>query len=376
MRVSSAKQGLEGDSIEHQKDQIDRYAAVRNIIIKKYFVFIESASKEQQPVQEAIDYCKNPKNNIQLFIIKSIDRLTRGGSSLYDHMKTELNKHGVKLVDIYGIINNQEVNTLEHLGIRYSWSVYCPSKKSELLEAERGKDEMRDIMSRMIGAEIRYTRLGYRIRRAPFGYQNQKVETIHGKRVILIPHPTESVFIKKMYELKELGTFSDQEIINQINQMGFKSRRLYIRDPHNKTQIIGIKGERQLKLKYFDRFIRNTIYAGITIEKWTQYKPLKCQFEGLVSVDTFNKVNAGKVLIIEENGELKLLKEREIKKRMIAIKKSLYYPYKRIILCPIDRRAFCGSASRGRSGKYYPAYHCDRHKRGHYIRIPLNKFHG
>jgi hypothetical protein len=29
---------------------------------------MESASKEEQPVQEAIDYCKNPKNGIQLFI--------------------------------------------------------------------------------------------------------------------------------------------------------------------------------------------------------------------------------------------------------------------------------------------------------------------
>lgn len=37
---------------------------------------MESAPKEQ-PVQEAIDYCKNPKNNIQLFIIKSIDRFAR-----------------------------------------------------------------------------------------------------------------------------------------------------------------------------------------------------------------------------------------------------------------------------------------------------------
>ncbi len=35
-----------------------------------------------------------------------------------------------------------------------------------MLEAERAKDEMRDIMSRMIGAEIRYSRLGYWVRAA------------------------------------------------------------------------------------------------------------------------------------------------------------------------------------------------------------------
>ncbi|MBU1000624.1 hypothetical protein KKE78_04495, partial [Patescibacteria group bacterium] len=46
---------------------------------------------------------------------------------------------------------------------RFDWSVYSPTKKSEILEAERAKDEIRDILSRMIGAEIRYVRMGYRV---------------------------------------------------------------------------------------------------------------------------------------------------------------------------------------------------------------------
>ncbi|MBU1000734.1 recombinase family protein, partial [Patescibacteria group bacterium] len=146
-----------------QKEQIEQFAKAHNINVKKFFIFMESASKEEQPVQEAIDYCKSPKNNIQLFVIKSIDRFTRGGSYFYDHMKMQLVKYGVRLIDIYGIIGNQEVNTLEHLGIRFDWSVYSPTKKSEILEAERAKDEIRDILSRMIGAEIRYVRMGYRV---------------------------------------------------------------------------------------------------------------------------------------------------------------------------------------------------------------------
>jgi len=68
----------------------------------------------------------------------------------------QLDNSHVQLVDIYGIIGTQQVNTLEHLGVSFKWSVYSPTKKSEMLEAERAKDEMRDIMSRMIGAEIRY----------------------------------------------------------------------------------------------------------------------------------------------------------------------------------------------------------------------------
>ncbi|MEK7571826.1 MAG: hypothetical protein AAB553_06140 [Patescibacteria group bacterium] len=77
-------------------------------------------------MQEAINYCKNPKNEIQLFVIKSIDRFTRGGSYSYDHLKMQLERYGVNLIDIYGIISSQKVNTLEHLGVSFNWSVYSP----------------------------------------------------------------------------------------------------------------------------------------------------------------------------------------------------------------------------------------------------------
>jgi site-specific DNA recombinase len=158
IRVSTMKQGTDSDSPEAQKEQIERYAENKGIVIKKFFLFLESASKEQQPMQEAVDYCKDPKNGVDLFIIKSIDRFTRGGSLSYDLLKTQLDQCGVPLVDTYGVISNEQINTLAHLGHEYKWSKYSPSRKSEMLEAERSKDEVRDILSRVIGAEISATR--------------------------------------------------------------------------------------------------------------------------------------------------------------------------------------------------------------------------
>ena len=61
IRVSSVKQGMQGDSPEAQKEQIEQFAKTHNIHVKKFFIFMESASKEEQPVQEAIDYCKSSK---------------------------------------------------------------------------------------------------------------------------------------------------------------------------------------------------------------------------------------------------------------------------------------------------------------------------
>lgn len=372
IRVSSVKQGVQGDSPEAQKEQIERYAATHNIHIKKFFIFLESASKEEQPVQEAIDYCKSPKNDIQVFIIKSIDRFTRGGSFFYEELKMQLENNNVKLIDIYGVIGQQQVNTLEHLGVSFKWSVYSPTKKAEMLEAERAKDEMRDIMSRMIGAEVRYARMGYWVRRAPMGFVNEKIETPNGKRTILKPHPVESAWIIKMFELRCRGTLSDHQIIEEVNNLGFKSRVMYFRDHHDKSKIIKQKGGKPLNLKTMWSYLKNPLYAGINLVNWTKENPHKGKFEGLVSIDIFNKANRGKISIIEENGEIKI--DRNVQARY-QIKKGVRnpdFPYKRIVMCPCCNKPLFGSASKGRLGKYYPAYHCN--KRGHYFRVPKREF--
>lgn len=372
IRISSVKQGLQGDSPEDQKQQIERFALARGITIKKFFIFMESASKEQQPVQEAIDYCSNSKNNIQLFIIKSIDRFTRGGSYLYDHLKRQLVANGVSLIDIYGIISSQEVNTLEHLDIKFDWSVYSPTKKAEILEAERAKDEMRDIMTRMIGAEIRYVRMGYRVRRAPFGFANEKIETEHGKRVVLVPLEEEARWIKKMYELRLEGVLTDPEIVVRMNELGFKSRIFNRRDQNDRTKVIGKRGGNLLNIKQFWSYIRSPIYAGVNFERWTKDKPIKGRFKGLVSIEDFNKANRGKVIIIEKNGEITIEKEKApdylVNKQVL----NPEFPYKKHVHCPKCNKPLFGSASKGRSGKYYPAYHC--HARGHYFRVPCAEF--
>ena len=374
IRVSSTQQGTDGDSPEAQKEQIEQFAKRHNIEIKKFFVFMESASKEQQPMQEAIDYCKNPKNNIQLFVIKSIDRFTRGGSYSYDHLKNQLEKCSVQLVDIYGIISAHKVNTLEHLGVSFNWSVYSPTKKAEILEAERAKDEMRDIMSRMIGAEIRYARMGYWVREAPMGYELEKIETPNGKRCILKPHPVEAVWFIKMFELRCRGTINDHEIVEEINKLGFKARIKYVRDPKDRTKIIKEHGGHKLNIKALWRYIQNPTYAGVSGEKWTENHRVKAKYNGLVSIETFNKANKGKVVISEENGQVKIYKrpapEYLVKKGV----RNPDFPYKKVVMCPHCEKPLFGSASRGRLGKYYPAYHCN--KRGHYFRVSKEDLEG
>ncbi|MCY3804536.1 MAG: recombinase family protein [Candidatus Saccharibacteria bacterium] len=361
IRVSSVKQGLKGDSPEAQKEQIEQFAQNKGFNIKKFFVFMESASKEQQPMQEAIDYCKDPNNQISHFIIKSIDRFTRGGSLPYDLLKNQLETSKVKLIDIYGIIGSNQVNTLEHLGVEYRWSVYSPSKKSEILEAERSKDELRDIMTRMVGAEVRYTRLGYWMRRPPYGYASQKIHTDHGKRTILVPHPDESKFIIEIFRLRSLGQYSDKEIANKINEMGYLGR-IHPSDTLKHTSLNASK---------VWRIVRKPIYTGINNEKWTNNQPVKCVFKGLVSIETFNKANKGRRIIRECNGEIIIKDTKAERYSTRQGTRSQDFPYKQFVMCPKCELPLSGSYSRGKSGKRYPAYHCNR--QGHYFRVRKEK---
>lgn len=370
-RISSTRQHKQGDSPEEQKLLNQNRANSMHCKIVKWFTFVESASGVLQPSQEAIDYCKANQGKIQYFFIKSIDRFTRGGSYSYDHLNMQLTKYGVQLIDAHGVIGTQTVNTLDHLNIEYSWSKYNPTRVSELLTAERGKDEVRDILTRMIGAEIRYVRMGYRVRSAPYGYKNEKIDTDHGTRVILTAHSKEAFFIIKIFELRIQGNMTDEEIVKQINLLGFKSRRTKIHDSNNSMKILGYEGENPLTLKQLQRYLQSPIYAGINTEKWTSGKPVKGKFKGLISVEMFNRANKGKVTIFEDNDMVYVYKGQIPQWQLIKNKENPLYPYKNHVHCPICVRPLLGSASRGKLGKYYAAYHCNR---GHYFRVALPKF--
>ncbi len=372
IRVSTTKQGTDGDSPEAQREQIERFAETRGINIKQYFVFLESASKEQQPIQQAIDFCKNPKNGINLFIIKSIDRFTRGGSDVYNPLKLQLDQAGVSLVDIYGVIGGQKVNTLDHLGFEYNWSIYSPTKKSEILEAERSKDELRDILSRVIGAEIRYTQLGYWMRQTPYGFTSEKVETQHGKRTILKPHPEEATFIEQIFKLRAGNYLTDQQIVDKLNDQGFKTRVRNVRSKHDRTKIVRQTGGQPLSVKAMQKLLHNHLYAGIICEKWSDNKPTKAAFDGLVSIALFNKANRGKKVIdVDEQGDYTITKSEAPKNVLNRGKKTMEFSFRRFVLCPECEKPLLGSASRGKNGKYYPAYHCSNH--GHYFRVPKDE---
>ena len=78
-------------TFEAQREQLLRYAETHNIHVKEQFVFLESGSKRKSSqCNKPSTTAKTEKNNIQYFIIKSIDRFTRGGGSPMTQLKLQL----------------------------------------------------------------------------------------------------------------------------------------------------------------------------------------------------------------------------------------------------------------------------------------------
>ena len=373
IRVSSDKQGLDGDSPEAQREQGEAYAKAHNIVVTETIILLESASHEVQPMQKVIDVCKDKSKGFQVVLIKSIDRFTRGGGDYYSPLKRQLTRLGIALEDMYGVIGKQQINTLEHTGFKYYWSEFNPTQKSEYLEAERAKDEMRDIMSRMIGAEIRYTQLGYWMRRPHYGFRSVKIDTKNGKRTILKPDKNEAKFIIRLFEMRAAHVYTNQQIADELNSMGFRSRVTIVRDKYDRTKIKRQIGGRKMTAKMIDQYTSKLVYCGIIKEKWTHDKPVKAQFDGLVSVDLFNEANRGRVFVEVDSHDSITIKRKAVPDHLKN--KQIYnpdYPYKQVVACPKCGKTLSGSATRGKLGKHYPAYHCSRD--GHYFRVPKPEF--
>ncbi len=359
VRASSPKQASEGDGLEHQLEQCRHYIKKENLEEKKVFSLIESgALKEREFFQEVLDHVINKENKIDILLFKNISRFTRGGGVDYLKWKTKLEQNGVRITDVYNTIG-EKINTLDHLGIEYDWSKYSPSEPAEIEAAEQAKADRRNILTQTIGAEVTYTRQGYRIHGSAFGFESKRIETDSGKRFILIENPKESFFIKKIFQMKAKG-FNLPEIANEINRLGYRSRIKNKRDRRTKKPI-GKIGGNQASASRIAEFLTRTIYTGVFCEKWTNYQPVKAKFPGFIDAELFNQANKDKILLEISGDEVKIFYGNEAqtertKKRIM--KHNPEFPFKRVVLCPICNHELRGSASKGRGGKKYKYYHC------------------
>ena len=378
-RVSHPKQ-TQGVSLEEQEIIGRGVASRKGWNVLKVFSYPYSGRKEdRRDFDEVIEYIKKSKTKVSHYVFKGFDRFTRCGVPAYLKLKARLEKLGVTVVDSYGLIQ-PKMNTLEYLGFSYDWSLFSPSEAAELLEAHRSKEDVRDILTRLISAEIRLAKDGYNVRQPAVGFINQTVLDEGKKRTIQVPDPDRAHFLIEMFELRA-KQLPDPLIVERLNAMGYRSRYQH-RWSKDHTRIIGRSGGNPLTIKQLQRIVQRPIYAGVNAEKWTNYQPVRAKYDGLVSVDLFNKANKGKIFIEDgDDGSLQLLHDYspfgKVQKKRLHY--NPLYPFK-FLLCPHCRKPFLGSASRGKGGAPYAGYHCGGYKSGPrahpYYRISKEEFDG
>lgn len=354
-RVSSAKQAQQGESIEDQESVCRGIAERLNASVLKVFKEQYSGRKNERPViEEVFSFIKNNPGKVDFLIVRAIDRFTRNGTLGYESLKQRLAEYGVGLIDSNGIIQPSK-NTLEHLGVEYDWSRIRPSEITELVMAQQGKNEVNQILTRMIGAEIALVREGYKVRPPNDGYKNSRIFVNGKKKIVQIPDPERAHFFIKMFEMSI--THTDQEVVDYVNAMGYrtKSRNLWSK---SKDRIIGQTEGKKLTTKRLQAIRQRPIYCGINTEKWLT-EPIRTQYKGLVSIDTFNKANKGRVYI-EEKKDGSITIHRDYNPHQLKrLKDNPDYPHKSVVLCPVCSKPFLGSSPKGKL-KRVPTYHCAR----------------
>ncbi len=370
-RVSDPGDVNKGDSFEDQEERA-RQTARENQWNEPERVFEEplSSLKGVRPViEEIVGYVKSSPEPIHHLVVRDLDRFSRAGTLDYLELKRRMAELGVNIVDSRGIIQ-PERNTLDHLGLEYEWSKYSPSEAAEILAAITANQELRNMLTRMVAKQALLVRDGYKVRQPADGFLNKKIVVNERERVIEVPDPDRADYYRDMFRLRASGRMTDKEIVNRINADGFKTRG-FKRWDKTKTRVIGHSQPKPLTVKHFQEIIERPIYCGVRVEKLTLGEPVRTQYPGLISIKTFNQANRGKVKI-EEKVDGSLAIHYGVRHAPVRLKNNPLYPYKNVVHCPeCPDKPFLGSASRGRLGTRYPAYHCNR---GHYLRIPKAAF--
>lgn len=192
-------------------------------------------------------------------------------------------------------------------------------------------------------------------------------------------NPDRVHFFQKMLEMRADGV-SDEKIVSAINAMGFKTQiyRRWDRSDKENPRIVGEKGGKQLTIKQLQRFILQTEYAGVSYEKWNKHNPVRMRsFNGVVSIDVFNRANKGKIYIKDDGENIEVLHNYSPWGRVKRLRDNPRFPWK-CVNCPHCQQPMLGSASTGKSGEKFEAYHCGGMKDGKrshpYIRIAKSDF--
>ncbi len=287
------------------------------------------------------------------FVIFDLDRFSREWYASYKIMKENLASHWISLIDSKNVIGESRmaVENDDYDMSKYKWAKENPTEMAEMVYSAQAEIEGKKILQRTIPQSILLVQKWYWVRSAVIGFQNKRVKVDGKKRTILEPHPLQSLWLVRMFELRADGILSDEDIVLEINRLWYRSWKHSI----------------ELTVKQMQAYIKKPIYAGVLVEEWTNFKPIYAQFPWLVSLDIWNKANKGKYKIVKHpNSELQLLDWKSLDFQPVIGRRKKYdpeLPYRNLIKSSALQWQFITwSRSRNKTGNLFAYYHPLRQK--------------
>lgn len=385
-RVSSPKQSQWGDSLAEQLKLVKKLCQDEGWNLMKDFPESHTATGVYRPaLEEAIQYIIEKKKmgiQIHYFIISKIDRITRWEVDIYFDIKNRLKDLWVEIRDTEGVIQESRLTvSVEGVSMDYKWARSSPSTSAEILGAHSAWEERKNILKRTIAQQMRNSLAGFWVWEPTYWFITKKVVINDKKKTIQLPDAIESVFVLKWFDMLDEG-YSEEEIVNEINAMGFRSRIKNKWDSSH-TKRIGDRGGKLLDIEQLRIYAKNPIYAGVAIVKWgrpAQKFVVLQQYPGLISIEKWNRINKWKRKIIIEDGKAIILEKDQLVEK-VEVKRRLrnnpLYPFGKLVLADSDMVYFNGNCPRWggkKRGRY--GYYTARPKNQKSLNIPEIDFEG
>src|SRR5436309_8837530 len=200
IRVSTARQGEKGVSLQEQKEAIERYSHRYNLSMSQWFEEIETAAKRGRPIfNKMLTLLKRRKGDG--IIIHKIDRSARNLKDWAD--LGEMIDAGIEVH-----FANESLD-LHSRGGRLSADI----------QAVVAADYIRNLREETRKGFYGRLKQGFYPIRAPIGYLDQ------GKAKAKIPDPERAPLVTQAFELYATGDYSLPRLLEELSRRGLKNRR-------------------------------------------------------------------------------------------------------------------------------------------------------
>lgn len=260
-RVSTEEQREAGNSLPAQSERIKTYCEKENFQIVKSFSFDESAYKEKRDeFDKLLEYVQQVSKKEKVAVcFDKVDRLSR---SVFDKRVGFLYEMAVAdEIELHFVSDGQIINNQMSAVSKFQFGM-------SLGLAKYYSDAIGDNVKR---AFEKKRKNGEWTGAVPIGYLNVSLDEGKRLRKDIILDPNKEHLIKKMFELYATGNYSYATILEEITDLGLRSKK-----------------NTKLPKSMVERIIKNSFYYGMAYSKKYNESWIH-KYPKLISKDLFDK---------------------------------------------------------------------------------------